>query len=173
MKNLILEGFMGCGKSHIGKRLSEITGMPFLDTDAEIEKTAGMCISDIFAGQGEESFRKMESDELRTLNEKADGMIISLGGGTPCRKENRDLLKTLGVTVYLKASEQLLESRLSGETGGRPMLEGGDLQGRIRKLLAEREGDYMDAADEVVLLDGTDVESACSKIADIMEGMKK
>lgn len=162
MSSLILEGFMGSGKSTVAARLSEKLGLPLIDTDAEIERRAGKTISSIFAEEGEEAFRDMETEclkQIRRLQEKEPGdRVISLGGGMPVREENRALLKEIGTVIYLKAEPELLIRRLEKETGSRPMLSGKDLAERVLNLLGEREEAYMEAADVVILLEeGEDV----------------
>ncbi len=154
MRSLILEGFMGCGKSYAARNLSAELKLPFIDTDAEIEKKAGKKISRIFADEGEEAFRRMETEELELLLKRGEKAVISLGGGLPCREENRRLLKELGTVIYLKASPGLLMKRLKNGVEKRPMLAGqGDLRERIETLLAEREEQYLAAADITIELD--------------------
>lgn len=155
---------MGCGKSHIARRLAELLNRECVDTDDRIEKRHGTSISEIFHDQGEEAFRNMETEELKMLLDEPDGRIISLGGGMPCREDNRKILKKLGTTVYLKASPGLLKKRLEGETAGRPMLAGDDVSRRVDELLAAREEQYEAAADIIVSLDGTELEEACERI---------
>ena len=156
MKNLILEGFMGCGKSHIAACLSSELDMPLIDTDAEIEKKQGISIAEIFEKKGEEAFRDMETSELEELLGLKEGAVISLGGGMPVRKENREILKKLGTVIYLKASVKQLLKRLENGVEERPMLKGYDLEERVRSLLDEREEYYIDASDLVIDIEGTD-----------------
>ena len=149
MKNLILEGFMGCGKTSVAEALSKELGIPLYDTDTGIEERSGLSISEIFERFGEEAFRDMETDELKKLTGDEGCKIISLGGGVPVREENRRLLKKLGRVIYLKAPADLLFERLSKKEEGdsRPMLKDHDLMGRIKSLLKDREGAYLAAAD--------------------------
>ena len=88
--NVILIGFMGAGKTSVGKALSESAGMALADTDCMIETEAGMSVSDIFASRGEIFFREMETAILKSLLDKAERTIICAGGGLPLREENRD-----------------------------------------------------------------------------------
>ena len=102
MKNYILVGYMGCGKTTVGKNLARINKMSFLDTDEMIEQQQGRKIGDIFAVDGENAFREMETEMLREMVEqKTEGCVISTGGGMPIREENRELLKKLGMVFYL------------------------------------------------------------------------
>ncbi len=145
---------MGCGKSTFGRLLSGQCACPFIDTDAVIEERSGKRIADIFAEEGEEAFRDMESALIKELAGKPDGEeIISCGGGLPVREENRKALKKAGFTVYLKAGEELLLKWLENGREERPMLSGGDLKERIRSLLSEREELYLKAADAVLELE--------------------
>ena len=98
--NLILIGYMGCGKSSVGHQLSDFFSAPFLDTDQLIEKKEGCSIKEIFSRQGEEAFREMETECLKELlNQRIQGTIISVGGGLPLREENRKLLNRLGQVI--------------------------------------------------------------------------
>ncbi len=90
-KHVIMTGFMGAGKTTVGKALAEKQKVPFLDTDQLIEEKAGMTISRIFETQGEEAFRKMETSVLEDLLKRNDQTVISVGGGLPLRDENREL----------------------------------------------------------------------------------
>ena len=156
MKNLILEGFMGCGKTSVSKALSERLRIPLYDTDLRIEEKNGLSISEIFERSGEEAFRDMETAELEELTRSRERMIISLGGGMPVREENRRLLKKLGTVFYLKAPFDLLYERLSKKEEGenRPMLKDHELMGRIKSLLKEREEAYLAAADFTLAVSG-------------------
>ena len=158
MSKLILEGFMGSGKSTYGKALSEKLGIFFMDTDKSIEQMAGMSVSQIFAERGEAEFRDMEAMLLKRIAEKPRkyprDMIISVGGGMPVKLENRINMSMIGRVVYLKASEELLVSRLQGDNADRPMIAGENPAEKIHRLLSEREAIYLDAANNVVNIDG-------------------
>ena len=162
--SLILEGFMGSGKSAVGKCLAERLGIPFIDTDSEIEARQGCSIPEIFKAFGEEAFRQMETAMLQGLLLSEVDAVISLGGGTPVRDANKGIIKKLGKVIYLKAPASVLLKRLEGEAKGRPMLDGYDMGERIASLLKEREGDYMALADHVTdVSDGTAAE-ICDRI---------
>ena len=106
-KNIILIGYMGCGKTTVGKSLARLESAIFLDTDERIEEKQGRTISEIFAQDSEKAFRDMETAYLKELLRlKREGMIVSTGGGMPVREENRQLLRELGYVVYLKASAE-------------------------------------------------------------------
>lgn len=151
--HIILIGFMGSGKTTMGIRLSYKLRRTIIDTDKMIEKIEGRSISDIFAEDGEEYFRKKETEVLKKLQMEQVPRIISVGGGTPLREENRALLRELGTVVYLKASPETVYQRLKGDTT-RPLLQGDDPQGKIEALLSEREDRYAAAADKIIIVDG-------------------
>ena len=98
MKKMYLIGYMGCGKSAIGKRLSFATKMPYYDMDNEIVKKMGMTIPEIFEKYGEEHFRDMETEFLRTFRDEY--CIIATGGGVPMRKENREIMRRTGLSFF-------------------------------------------------------------------------
>lgn len=170
--SLILEGFMGCGKSAIGRRLADRLGLAFIDTDAEIERKQRCSISDIFRESGEEAFRQMETSQLYSLELEGSEAVISLGGGTPMRDANMRVLKRLGKIIYLKASPGILLGRLEEDKDGRPMLAGYELKKRVESLLEEREGRYLEIADSVVELSGADIDTECLKVIGAYEELK-
>ena len=148
---VLLIGFMGCGKTSVGKALAFRLGGVFLDTDELIEEEQGCTINEIFASRGEGAFRDMETDLLRSLIKKkeetkdAPCTVISVGGGLPVREENRKLMRELGTVIYLEADADTLYERLKNDTT-RPMLQGGDRRERILSLMNAREALYIDAA---------------------------
>ena len=122
MNNIILIGFMGCGKSTVGFRLSYRLRRVLEDTDKLIERKEGRSISDIFALKGEDAFRRMETACLRELLLSQEEKIIATGGGLPMRQENHALLKQLGTVIYLRISAKNVWERLKGDTS-RPLLQ--------------------------------------------------
>lgn len=166
-KSVVLIGFMGSGKSTMGVRLSYQLKCALEDTDKLIERQEKITISEIFEQQGEDAFRQMETELLRELCEINGQRIYSVGGGTPVRAVNRPLLKRLGTVVYLRACPETIYERLRGDTT-RPLLQGEDSLGRIRSLMAEREGAYAEAADVIVDVDGL---TADQVIEHILEGL--
>ena len=161
--NIILVGFMGSGKSSVGKALAEDCNMTFLDTDAWIERKHQITISEIFATKGEEYFRESETKCLEELllQDTKKAMVISVGGGLPVRDENRQLLKRLGKVWYLKATEETIYQRLKSDTT-RPLLQGENPRQKIKDLMNNREDKYLAAADNVILVD----EKTISQIVD-------
>ncbi|MCR5650430.1 MAG: shikimate kinase [Lachnospiraceae bacterium] len=169
MKNLILEGFMGCGKSRIASELGRSIKLEVIDTDDVIERKQGRTIAKIFEESGEEAFRDMETAVLRELSDRQEGAVISLGGGMPVKSENRKLLKELGTVIYLKADSNVLIRRLQRGVEKRPMLSGHDLKERVEQLLSEREAFYEDAADIVIEIGEDDPEKIVKRIMEKAE----
>ena len=156
MKHIILIGFMGCGKSSVGKALSEALNCSRVDTDTMIEEQAGRKISDIFRESGEEYFRELETKALEQLMHVQEQNVIAVGGGLPVRPVNREYLKKLGRVVYLTAEVETLTERLQGDDT-RPLLQGEELQKRIRELMDARGEIYDSVADERIATDGKSV----------------
>lgn len=152
MGNVILIGFMGCGKSSVAVKLSYRMKQSMTDTDKLIEKKQGKTITEIFEQDGEEAFRDMETEALKNLKETAKNQIISVGGGLPAREENRKLMKEIGKVVYLRAKPETLYERVKEDTT-RPLLQCEDPQAKIRALLEERKEAYEAAADLIVDVD--------------------
>jgi len=149
MKKIVLVGYMGSGKSTIGKLLSEKTGIPFFDLDEIIEKNTQKTISELFLEIGEIKFRKLEHETLNYFLATQIDFILSLGGGTPCYANNHLQLQKDGVTsVYLKTSLQELIKRLEPEKKHRPLIAskgGEDFKEFIAKHLFERSYFYNQA----------------------------
>ncbi|MCM1306993.1 MAG: shikimate kinase [Butyrivibrio sp.] len=153
MNNLILIGFMGSGKSSLGRYISG-KGYRLVDTDGYIEDKLGRAVSDIFGVEGEEYFRELETKTLEELLEEGAGdCVIAVGGGLPLRERNRELMHRLGTVIYLRAKPSTLEFRLSGDKR-RPLLQEGKLRERIDGLMSERKDIYEAAADIIIDTDG-------------------
>jgi shikimate kinase len=139
-----LIGFMGSGKTHIGKQIAQILDFLFIDTDTLIENTEGVSVAQLFVNKGEAEFRKIESERLQGLA-KWDNIIVATGGGAPCFHDNMTYINNSGITVYLKTNPQLLLERLLPETDKRPLLKGRsevELLAFINSKIAEREAFY-------------------------------
>lgn len=135
-RNLVLVGFMGAGKSTIGKMLADALSWRFIDLDHVIEAQAGQTISGIFSTSGEALFRQMESAALRML-QLQDSCVIATGGGIVGRAENWVTMRQLGVTIYLQASWETLAARLAGCTN-RPLARQEQGVERVRALYDSR-----------------------------------
>jgi len=165
MNHVILIGFMGCGKSSVGKELARELAVPFLDTDEMIEKQTGRRISAIFRESGETYFRELETKALEQLLDSGERKVIAVGGGLPVRPANRAYLKKLGTTVYLLAQPETLVERLEGDDT-RPLLQGGELRQKIEQLMKDREKIYLAVADIQAATDG-------KSICEIVQEVKK
>lgn len=163
MRNVILIGFMGSGKTTVGLKLSYRLRRTVIDTDKEIEREEKRSISDIFAADGEQYFRDRETAILKKMLENTNNQIISVGGGLPLREENRKLLHELGQVFYLCASAETIYGRLKNDTT-RPLLQGPDPETKIKTLLNERDACYRDAADVVIIVDHKDFEQILQEI---------
>ena len=144
-RNIVLIGFMGSGKSSIGRLVATRLGFQFLDTDALVAERAGMEITDIFERQGEARFRELETAALRSLS-LYERCVIATGGGVILREENRTLLRELGLVVELSASEEVIFERVARNTR-RPLLQTADPRETVAKLLAGRRPLYAEAAE--------------------------
>ncbi|WP_438446697.1 shikimate kinase [Gorillibacterium sp. sgz5001074] len=138
-RNVILVGFMGTGKTTVGRLLADELGWTFKDSDAEVEERAGMAIREIFAEQGEERFRELETEALRILL-AGEKRVVSTGGGAVLREENRRLMAEGGLVVALNAGEAAIIARVSGDPN-RPLLQG-DVEQRVRTLMEARREAY-------------------------------
>ncbi|NBO12200.1 MAG: shikimate kinase [Betaproteobacteria bacterium] len=141
---IALIGMMGSGKSTVGKRLARALGRPFLDADSELERRCGVPVQTIFELEGEEGFRRRESELLQGLTVRPD-LILATGGGAVLRPENREHLRQSCCVIYLQASLQDLWMRLRHDRS-RPLLKTDDPKARIAELLQLREPIYQDLA---------------------------
>jgi len=147
-RNIVLIGFMGTGKSEVGKAIAKATGRKLVELDSEIEKSAGMKIPEIFEAEGEAGFRRREAAECAKAAQKT-GCVISCGGGVVLDNRNVAALKKNGRLYWLKATPESIWERVSANAESRPLLKDGGI-GRVRTLLASREGLYAGAADYCV-----------------------
>ncbi len=142
--NIVLIGFMGSGKTSIGRLVAQRLGFQFIDTDAVIVERAGRQIPEIFSQHGEPWFRDQESAALRSLG-IIQRAVISTGGGIVLRPENRDLLQELGFVVWLTASEDVIFERVS-RNKKRPLLQTADPRQTVHDLLEQRRPLYTGTA---------------------------
>lgn len=164
---IALLGYMGSGKSTLGRGLSEALNCPFDDLDQLIEKESSLSVSELFEDRGEIAFRRMESQVLRTYLETTTSSVLALGGGTPCYGNNLDVLHEMGATtVYLQLSVPSLLERLKAGKEKRPLiahLNDEQLEEFIRKHLFERQF-YYNQARCVVDLNDLSAASAIERI---------
>ena len=183
-----LTGFMGCGKSSVGRKLSELLCCPFMDLDQVIEEREGRTIPEIFASEGEAAFRAMELDALRnivsgwerfpkqSLPSQAMGpsLVVALGGGAVMTAECAEIVHSDTICIYLRASMNTLMEHLSCQTDNRPLLNThgchSALQDRITGLMARRSDTYEKTAHIIIDTDGKSIEAVASEIISIIFG---
>jgi len=141
--NVVMIGFMASGKTSVGRRVAKRLGFRFLDMDHFIEQEQGRPITEIFATEGEPYFRALETGLLRRLAQHGN-TVISCGGGVVTTPGNLELLKQIGVVVFLNANPEDIIRRLENDTR-RPKVQGGDLRERVTTLLAQRLPLYLQA----------------------------
>jgi shikimate kinase len=147
MERIFIVGYMGSGKTTIGKRLAESLSLSFVDLDAYIENKYRKTVPALFAEKGEDGFRKIESQSLREVAEFED-VVISTGGGTPCFFDNMEVMNRAGVTIYLKVDPEHLAFHLLASKTVRPLIAGKpeeELVPFITEHLARRECYYRKA----------------------------
>ncbi|UOB18293.1 shikimate kinase [Abyssalbus ytuae] len=164
---VILIGYMGSGKSAIGKKIAKKSKINLVDLDDYIEENEGMSITEIFEKKGEVYFRKKEREYLKQLLETETNKIVSLGGGTPCYGDNMEMiLKATPYVFYLKASVDTLYKRLKKRKDQRPLIkniDNADLSEFIRKHLFERNFYYMQSH-HIVNVDGKSRKKIAKKV---------
>lgn len=162
MRNIYLIGFMGAGKSMIARALVKKTGAESAEMDELIERQQGMAITEIFQKYGEEHFRNLETELLRSLAEKTD-LIVSCGGGSVLRDENAALMKENGCIVLLTATPETIYERVK-DSKNRPVLNGNMNVAYIRELMEKRRARYEAVADIRIVTDGKDADAICEEI---------
>jgi len=170
--NIVLIGFMGSGKTTVGIRLSYRLRKSIEDTDKLIERRQKRTIREIFEQDGEDSFRELETELLREAVLKMKNQIVSVGGGTPIKEENRALLKQLGTVVYFRVKPETVCERLKNDTT-RPLLQCANPLERITKLLEQREEAYEACADIILDVDELNMQQVVEKVLDKLKAGKK
>ena len=167
VKKIVLVGYMGSGKTKIGKILSKKVQLPFFDLDNLIENQFSKSINEIFSEKGEVYFRKIEQQAFVQKIEEQGAFILSLGGGTPCYANNHELLQRQDVnSIYLKASIATLQSRLEHNRSGRPLLKDlseTELTAYIAKHLFDR-AFYYNQCKMTIVVDGKSPEMIAEEI---------
>ena len=168
---IVLVGYMGSGKSTIGKIISKNVRIPFYDLDTVIEEKQQMTIKAIFETKGEIYFRKQESAILNSFLTENNSFVLALGGGTPCYANNVEVLQNSEiVSVYLKGSVETLTERLKNEKALRPLLASltnEELEDYIRKHLFDRSYYYLQAK-HVVSIDNKSIAEIVSEIENVL-----
>jgi len=161
LTNLALIGFMGTGKTSVGRHVAEQLGFEFLDTDELIQSRTGRSIADIFSRDGEPVFRALEQQVVKELSTR-EKVLISTGGGLPTNAENLAALKSFALVICLWASPEKIWDRVKNQSH-RPLLHDADPQQKIRELLAIREPFYKQA-DVLINTDLRSVREAAQQV---------
>ena len=146
MNHIVIIGFMGSGKTRVGKQLAKDMALPFVDLDKIITKKMNLSIRELLERFGEPYYRALETLALKQLIHDKDRKVISLGAGLPLQEQNEKYLKEIGTIVYLKGSLATLKKRLEGSRKD-PLLDGDDRDEKIKKLLKQRDPVYEKFAD--------------------------
>lgn len=170
MDNIVLCGFMGCGKSTVGKNIARKTGKKFLDMDSYIEKKAGMTVSEIFDKYGESAFRDMEHEACKELSEMKD-LIIASGGGAFTFERNVEVFKGKDTIVLLDVPLNIIKYRLRNDKT-RPLLQRPDKDKAMQELYDKRLPLYQSAADIIVSGKNTPIKTAFTVIDAVNEYKK-
>jgi shikimate kinase len=170
MRTIVLMGFMGTGKSEVGRRLARRLGCAFIDTDRLIEERAGKSVSAIFAEDGEVQFRAMEAEVVAEAAGRA-GSVIAVGGGAVVDPTNAARLREAGVMVHLTADPETILARV-GAAGSRPLLAGRDPRAAVNRLLDERRAAYEAAADVTVDTSTRTVDEVVDEIRRTVAGVE-
>ena len=163
---VVLVGFMGSGKSSVGREIASITGAEFVDTDAWIEEKHGRAIMEIFLKEGETAFRKMEKSALGEIL-SVKGRVVAAGGGAFLDEENRNKMKAYAPVVYLEVKAETVMQRL-GNDAKRPLIQSGDRDAVVRSLLEKRIPEYR-LADYAVAADELKETEIAERIIELLE----
>ncbi len=171
MNHIIIIGFMGSGKTRVGKRLAKDLELPFIDVDRLITKQFNMSVKEIFERFGEPFYRALETLTIKNLIEDKERKVISLGAGLPAQEQNQQYLKQLGTIIYLKGSFAVLKKRLEGSNN--PLIDGEDQEDKIKKLLKQRDPIYAKFADIQVVTGVKPFEDLIEEIKEKLEEYTK
>jgi shikimate kinase len=162
LPTIVTIGFMGAGKTSVGRLVARALGREFADTDEMIERATRVTVDELFKREGELGFRRREAAAIdRAI--AIPGRVVAVGGGAVLSAENRTALKQAGLLVYLRATPETLAGRLAGTTG-RPLLNTGDRVGRIRDLLVARGPIYETAGDVAIDTDRLTLEQTAAEV---------
>ncbi len=163
---IFLIGFMGSGKTHWGRLLSEKLGIRFFDLDEQVTEHAGKTIPEIFSAEGEEQFRLLEKDVLHIITESHDNFVMACGGGSPCYFNNIEYMNTAGTTVWINTPQDTLHKRLVVEKDKRPLIKDltdEQLRNFIQKKFSDRRI-YYEQADIAIDEEPVQLEKLIEKI---------
>jgi shikimate kinase len=169
INHLFLTGYRGTGKSTVGKVVADRLGLPFLDTDIQIEAATNKSITDIFQQHGELFFRDLESCQFEHLSTLTNSHVVSLGGGAILREQNRTWIKSLGQTVWLKASVDTLVQRIAMDAhtqNRRPKLSQLGERDEIQSILEKRISWYTEVSQFSIDTDGLSADNIAEQVID-------
>jgi len=166
-RHIFLTGFMGAGKTTVGRELSRRLRMNFYDLDIEIERVQKLSITDIFKSCGEESFRQKETEMLLTLSQKASPAVFSTGGGVVLRGQNRDIMDASGKVFYLKANVDTLWNRVKNKAG-RPLLDVENPRAKFQELFIKRK-DIYELFPQIVFTDDMSISEVADSIVEMLK----
>ena len=162
---------MGSGKSTVARLAAERLGWTWTDVDEEVERASGATVTELFAGRGEEDFRRREADALRAVLGRPGPMVVSVGGGAVLEASNRRALRESGTVVWLRATPETLVTRV-GHGAGRPLLAGGRAGERaaaLRRLDESRRPLYQEVAHHVVDVDGLEAAEVAGRVLQVVD----
>ena len=169
MKSIFLCGFMGCGKTTVGKILAARTGRDFIDMDKYIEEKENMTVSQIFEKHGEDYFRDLEHQVCKELSKK-ENLIVATGGGALTYKRNADIIRKNATVLFISVPIEIIADRLKNDTT-RPLLQREDRQQAMKELYDKRMPLYKDAA--TVIADGSQSPGAVANLIISIMALKK
>ena len=146
MNHIVIIGFMGSGKTRVGKKLAKDLELPFVDVDKVIVKKMNLSVREIFQKFGEPFYRALETMVIKEMIHDKEKKVISLGSGLPLQEQNAQFINKLGTVIYLKGSYETLKKRLEGSSKD-PILDGDNRDEKIKKLLKQRGPIYEKFAD--------------------------
>ena len=168
-KNIFLIGFMGCGKSTMAKLLAEKMEMTLVEMDETIEKEEGRTINEIFATDGENYFRDVESQLIVRIADEG-GMVVSCGGGAILREENVANMKKNGMVIYFSATPETIYQRVKNSTN-RPLLNGNMNVEYITQLMEKRISRYEKAADKTIIVDEKEKPQLLEELLELIDNI--
>jgi len=172
-KHLVLIGLMGAGKTTVGRRCAEALDRAFVDTDELVEANAGATVAEIFATEGEASFRDRERAAIADVVASPEPLVVACGGGAMLDARNRRAVRDTGVVVWLACSPSELAARVERDgTASRPLLAGGPTEATLGRLQGLRAGAYEQAAHARIKTDGRSVDEVTASVLAAFRGAK-
>ncbi len=165
-RSIVLVGFMGTGKTVVGRELARLLNRPFVDVDELLQQQVGMPIGEFFAAEGESAFRKLEKQAIGALARQGN-LVVATGGGAVLDRDNVAALQKNGILILLTAEPETIARRLAGDTN-RPLLGPQPCLNRLKQLLRARAGAYRAAAQYTVATDDLDPGEAAKKIMSLL-----